>query len=62
MLAPSSKRFKNDTIVSMRIEFAEKFLREQAKAAHGKWNPETRAWYIQYGKIKGTELEKHMIL
>ncbi len=59
---PTSKRFKNDTFVPVRIGFAEKALREQAKEARGKWNPEARAWYIQYGKIKGTELEKHIIL
>jgi len=25
-------------------------------------NPQAKAWYIEYGKIKGTELEKHIIL
>ncbi len=28
----------------------------------GKWDPDVKLWYIQYGKIKGTELEKHMIV
>jgi hypothetical protein len=37
-------------------------LRDQAKAVQGKWDPEAKAWYIEYGKIKGTEQEKLIIL
>jgi hypothetical protein len=39
----------------MRIDFGDTDLREKAKAAQGKWDPKKRAWYIQFGKIKGTE-------
>jgi len=28
----------------------------------GKWDPDVKLWYIQHEKIKGTELEKHIIL
>jgi len=58
---PSSHRFKNDTHVPVRIGYGDKDLREKAKAAQGKWDPKTRAWHIQFGKIKGTELEKFII-
>jgi hypothetical protein len=44
------------------MEFADKVLRAQAKAAQGRWNPELQAWYIQYGKIKGAAWEKLIIL
>jgi hypothetical protein len=37
-------------------------MRDQAKSAQGKWNPEAKAWYIEYGKIKNTDLEKFIIL
>jgi len=43
------------------IEFGDKALREKAKEAQGKWDPKTRAWHIQFGKIKDTELEKFII-
>jgi len=33
-----------------------------AKAMGGKWDPDVKLWYIQHEKIKGTELEKHIIL
>ncbi len=59
---PIAHRFGNNTLVPVRIGYADKALRELAKAAGGKWNPEERAWYIQYGKIKGTVLEKHIIV
>ncbi len=58
---PTSRRFNDNTPVPVRIEYSDKALREKAKAAHGKWDPKTRAWYIQFGKIKGTELEKFII-
>jgi len=42
--------------------FYEKDLMESAKAAKGRWNPEARLWFIRFGKIKGTTLEKHIVL
>ena len=58
---PPSHRFKDDTHVPVRIGYGDKALREKAKTAQGKWDPKTRAWYIQFGKIKDTELEKFII-
>ena len=58
---PPAHRIKDDTHVPVRIGYGDKALREMAKAAQGKWDPKTRAWHIQFGKIKGTELEKFMI-
>ena len=58
---PPSHRFKDDTQVPVRIGYGDITLREKAKAAQGKWDPKIRAWHIQYGKIKDTELEKFII-
>jgi hypothetical protein len=52
----------NSTRVSVHIGFEDKALRDQAKSAQGKWDPEVKGWYIEYGKIKGTELVKLVIL
>ncbi len=38
------------------------FRGDKSKMMGGKWNPAVKLWYIQYGKIKGTELEQHIIL
>ncbi len=59
--APAARRFEDKARVPVRIEYNDTVLREKAKAAQGKWDPKSRAWYIQYGKIKGTELERRII-
>ena len=58
---PTAHHFMDDTLVPVRIGYGDKELRDQAKAAQGKWNPQAKAWYIEYGKIKGTTLEKLII-
>jgi hypothetical protein len=52
--------YADDALVPVKIGYSEKQLMEAAKAAKGRWNPEARLWFIRYGKIKGTPLEKHI--
>lgn len=59
---PPVRRFFDNEQVPVRIGFTEKDLIESAKAAKGRWNPEVKLWFIRYGSIKGTKLEKHIIL
>jgi hypothetical protein len=47
-------------LVPLRIEAADMPLRLQAKAAGGRWNPEKRRWFVKFGKIAGTPLEKQI--
>jgi hypothetical protein len=49
-----------DALVPLRIDAADMPMRLQAKAAGGRWNPEKRLWFIKFGKIAGTSLEKHI--
>jgi hypothetical protein len=49
-----------NTLVPLRIEVADMPTRLQAKAAGGRWNPEKKLWFVKYGKIAGTPLEKHI--
>ena len=58
--APPPSRYAVDTLVPLRIEVADMPLRLQAKAAGGRWNPEKKLWFVHYGKIAGTPLEKHI--
>ena len=57
---PPAPKHSADTSVQLRIEGYEKELRAQAKAAGARWNPEKQLWFVQYGKIAGTQLEKHI--
>jgi hypothetical protein len=59
---PPVRKFGNNDLVPVRIGFAEKDLMATAKAAKGRWNPEKKLWFILYGKIRGTALEKHIVL
>jgi len=64
-LTPSRKqqqKIEDETLVPVRIEYGERQLGKMARSAGGKWDPKVKLWYIPYGKIKGTELEKHIIL
>lgn len=55
------RRFKDDALVPVRIGYEDTELREQAKAARGRWDPNERVWYIQFGKIKNTDLAKFIV-
>jgi len=57
---PPPPRFTADTLVPLRITAADIPMRLQAKAADGRWNPEKKLWFVKYGKIVGTPLEKHI--
>lgn len=57
---PPVSRYTVDALVSLRIEASDMKMRIQAKAAGAKWNPEKQLWFVKYGKIVGTTLEKHL--
>ena len=57
---PPPSRYGADSLVALRIEGYEKELRTKAKAAGGRWDPDKQLWFVQYGKIAGTQLEKHI--
>lgn len=48
---------KDGDLVPLRIGYDEKDLRERLKAVGGRWDPEAKLWYIEYGVIRGTVLE-----
>ena len=52
----------DNDLVPIRIAYAEEALKTSAKAAKGRWNPDVKLWFIWYGNIKGTTLEKHIVL
>lgn len=59
---PPRPKFADDEIVPVRIASTESGLKKMAKIAGGKWNRAKKLWFIPYGKIKGTAMEKHVIL
>ncbi len=57
---PPVEQFSADTVVALKIEGYETELRKRAKEAGGRWNPDKRLWYVRFGNISGTALEKHI--
>lgn len=53
---------QDDPLVPVRISYGQRKLGIMAKTMGGTWDPDVKLWYIQHDKIKGTELEKHIIL
>ena len=60
-LASPKNKIEDEALVPVQIAYTETSLIRMAKALGGRWDPEVRLWYIQRGKIKGTEMEKHII-
>ena len=52
----------DDALVPVQISYGERELGKMAKTLGGTWDPDVRLWYIRYGAIKGTDLEKHILL
>jgi hypothetical protein len=61
---PPSKREKatDDTLAPVSIPYGERALGIMAKTMGCRWDPDVKLWYIPAGKVKGTELEKHLVL
>jgi len=57
---PPQPRYTADTLVSLHIKAIDMQARLQAKAAGGRWSPEKQLWFVKYGNIAGTALEKHI--
>jgi hypothetical protein len=59
-LTPAHPRISDDPVL-VRIAYGEKSLGRLARSLGGEWDAGVKLWNIQYGKIKGTELEGHMV-
>jgi len=57
---PPPEKLSADSIVAVKIQGYETELRKKVKTLGGKWNPEKQLWYVRYGDVVGTELEKHI--
>ena len=62
VLKSRQQRFTDEAQVPVHIDYDELELRRMARSAGGIWDADVKLWYIPYGNIKGTELEKHIIL
>jgi hypothetical protein len=59
---PPPAKYPDSALVPLRIGFKEKQLQERVKAIGGHWDREKQLWFVRYGCISGTKLEKLIIL
>ncbi len=57
---PPSIRFSQDTLVPLRIKPNDLAARNKVKSVGGRWNPEKQLWFVSYGNVVGTALEKYI--
>lgn len=59
---PPPPKFLESELVPLRIGITEKSLQEQARAVGGRWDRKKQFWFVRYGCISGTKLEKLIVL
>jgi len=49
-------------MVPVLVNYTEKTLRDELKADGGIWDSEDKLWYVPYSAIRGTTLEKRIMI
>ena len=58
---PPTPRLTADTIVGLRVGFAEADLRERVKQAGGKWNRSRKVWDMRDAQVVALTLEARIV-
>ena len=58
---PRRPPYADDQIVGVRIAFAEADVRQQAKQAGGKWNPDRKVWELRYRQAVALKLAARIV-
>ena len=58
---PSTLHWQADTLVTLQIAVHERDLRQQVKAAGGKWNPSEAIWELPYGQVVALGLTNRIV-
>ena len=55
---PPPAKYSEGELVPLKIGINETALQTQARALGGRWDKDQRVWFVPYGCIAGTKLEK----
>jgi len=58
---PPSPRWQADTIVALQVAAPEREVRQQVKAAGGKWNPKEVVWELSYRQVVALGLTDRIV-
>jgi hypothetical protein len=59
---PPPAKFPDGALVPLRIGISEKSTQDQVKALGGRWDRKQQLWFVPYGCIAGTRLEKLIVI
>jgi hypothetical protein len=60
--APPKPRWQVDTLVALQVAVQERTVRQQVKAAGGKWNPKDIVWELPYGQVRALGLTARVVI
>jgi len=58
---PPPPRRTDESVVLVKVGFAERVLRQQVKEAGGVWNPDRQAWSLRYDRVSNLGLRKRIL-
>ncbi len=59
---PPPAKYPDGELVHLKIGINETVLQAQARAVGGRWDKDQRVWFVPYGCIAGTKLEKLIVV
>ena len=59
---PPPAKYPDGTLVPLKIGINETALQGQVKAVGGRWDKQQKVWFVPYGCIAGTKLEKLIVV
>lgn len=59
---PPPPKYPESSLVPLRVGVTEKTLQEQVRALGGQWDRAQQVWFVRYGCIVGTKLEKLIVV
>ena len=58
---PPPPQWPEDTVVALQVAAPEREVRQQVKAAGGKWNPKEMVWELRYGQVVALGLTARIV-
>ena len=58
---PPVPEWQEDTLVALQVAVQERGVRQQVKAAGGKWNPRDVVWELPYGQVMALGLTDRVV-
>ncbi|ABB33020.2 hypothetical protein GeomeDRAFT_3302 [Geobacter metallireducens RCH3] len=59
---PPPPKYPESALVPLRVGVTEKALQEQVRVLGGRWDRAQQVWFVRYGCIAGTKLEKLIVV